>query len=95
MLVLTRRVNETIVIAGDIRVTVLSADGGKIRLGIIAPDDVSVDREEVHARRAALTGSRLPPPEVLFAPAGLPTGPPSTQPGVPWLLWLPWSGGGR
>jgi carbon storage regulator len=50
MLVLTRNVDQSIVIGGNIRVTVLSAQGDKIRLGISAPDAVRVDREEVHAR---------------------------------------------
>jgi carbon storage regulator CsrA len=52
MLVLTRRLGEEIVIAGDIRVVVVSIQGGKVRLGIRAPDDVRVDRQEIHARRA-------------------------------------------
>jgi carbon storage regulator len=50
MLVLTRNVDQSIVIGGNVRVTVLAAQGGKIRLGISAPDSVRVDREEVHAR---------------------------------------------
>jgi carbon storage regulator len=50
MLVLTRNVEQSIVIGGNIRVTVLAAKGDKIRLGISAPDSVRVDREEVHAR---------------------------------------------
>jgi len=52
MLVLTRRVNETIVIEGDIRITVVSIKGDKVRLGIDAPDTVRVDRAEIHERRA-------------------------------------------
>jgi carbon storage regulator len=51
MLVLTRNVGETIVIDGTIRVTVIAIQGGKVRIGIDAPDDVRVDREEVHKRR--------------------------------------------
>jgi carbon storage regulator len=51
MLVLTRRVDETIVIAGDIRVTVVAVQGDKVRLGIVAPEAVTVDREEIHQRR--------------------------------------------
>lgn len=50
MLVLTRNVDQSIVIGGNVRVTVLSARGDKIRLGISAPDAIRVDREEVHAR---------------------------------------------
>jgi carbon storage regulator len=51
MLVLTRNVGETIVIDGRIRVTVVAIQGGKIRLGVDAPHDVRVDREEIHKRR--------------------------------------------
>jgi carbon storage regulator len=52
MLVLSRRIGETIVVDGDIRITVVAVTGDKIRLGITAPDSVCVDREEVHNRRA-------------------------------------------
>jgi carbon storage regulator len=52
MLVLSRRPGEEIVIAGNIRVTVLAVNGGHIRLGIAAPPAVTVDRQEVHERRA-------------------------------------------
>ncbi len=51
MLVLTRNIGETIVIDGRIRVTVVAIAGGKVRIGVDAPDDVRVDREEVHKRR--------------------------------------------
>jgi carbon storage regulator len=50
MLVLTRNTDQTIVIDGDIRVTVLFSDKGKVRLGITAPKSVRVDREEIHQR---------------------------------------------
>jgi carbon storage regulator len=52
VLVLTRRLNETVVIEGDVRVTVVAIKGDKVRLGIEAPDSIRVDRAEVHARRA-------------------------------------------
>ena len=52
MLVLSRRVGERIVIAGDIMVTVVAMHGGKVRLGVTAPDHVAVDRLEVHERRS-------------------------------------------
>jgi len=52
MLVLTRRINETIVIEGGIRVTVVAVHGDKVRLGITAPPSVRVDRHEVHERRS-------------------------------------------
>jgi carbon storage regulator len=51
MLVLTRRVGETVVIDDIIAVTVVAVQGNKIRLGITAPDHIRVDREEVHQRR--------------------------------------------
>jgi carbon storage regulator len=52
MLVLTRQVGEEIVIDGDINVLVAGVEGGKVRLGISAPPEVTVDRMEVHDRRA-------------------------------------------
>ena len=51
MLVLSRRVGEEIIINENIRVTVVAVKGDRIRLGIEAPRDVSVDRAEVHVRR--------------------------------------------
>jgi len=47
MLVLTRKINEKIVISTDIVVTVLSIDRDQVKLGIEAPKDISVHREEV------------------------------------------------
>jgi carbon storage regulator len=58
MLVLSRRVGETVVIDGGIRVTVVEMHGNKVRLGIEAPPAVRVDREEVHRRLAEFA----PPP---------------------------------
>ncbi|MBK5224907.1 MAG: carbon storage regulator CsrA [Acidimicrobiia bacterium] len=49
MLVLSRRTNESIVIGGDVVVTVLEIKGDQVRLGIRAPRSVTVHREEVHA----------------------------------------------
>jgi carbon storage regulator len=51
MLVLSRKMGETIVINDEIEVTVVAVKGDKVRLGIKAPDSVRVDREEVHRRR--------------------------------------------
>jgi carbon storage regulator CsrA len=56
MLVLTRRIDEEIVIAGSIRVKVLAVQGQKVRLGVRAPASVAVDRQEVHDRRAEFVG---------------------------------------
>jgi len=60
MLVLTRHLNEEIVIDGGIRIRVVAMDGNKVRLGIVAPDSVRVDRQEVHDRRSEFAaGPRL------------------------------------
>ena len=50
MLILTRRVGETIMIGSDITVTVLGVKGNQVRLGINAPKNVAVHREEVFER---------------------------------------------
>lgn len=50
MLILTRRVNETINIGNDITVTVLGVEGMQVRLGINAPKEVEVHREEIYER---------------------------------------------
>lgn len=49
MLVLSRRPNETLVIDGGIRITVVSIRGNQVRLGIEAPDSVRIYREELHS----------------------------------------------
>ena len=51
MLVLTRRIGETLMIADDVQVTVLGIKGKQVRIGIGAPRSVVVLREELHARR--------------------------------------------
>ncbi|MCS6852799.1 MAG: carbon storage regulator CsrA [Gemmataceae bacterium] len=50
MLVLSRKLGESIVIDNQITVTVVAVDGNKVRLGIMAPPEVRIDREEVHRR---------------------------------------------
>ena len=50
MLVLSRKVGEQIVIAGDICVTVVAVQGNRVRLGITAPASTRVDRSEIHER---------------------------------------------
>lgn len=51
MLVLSRLVGEAVYINGNIKVVVVAVDRGKVRLGIEAPQDVRVDREEVYHQR--------------------------------------------
>lgn len=50
MLILTRRIGETLVIGDDVQVTALGVKGNQVRLGIKAPEDVRVDREEIYNR---------------------------------------------
>ena len=50
MLILTRRVGETLMIGDDVAVTVLGVKGNQVRIGVSAPKDVSVHREEIYER---------------------------------------------
>ena len=50
MLILTRRVGETLMIGDNVTVTVLRVKGNQVRLGVNAPKDVSVHREEIFER---------------------------------------------
>lgn len=53
MLILTRKVGESLCIGDNIKVTVLSIKGNQVRLGTAAPPAVTVDREELAARKRA------------------------------------------
>lgn len=50
MLILTRRVGETVMIGDDVAVTVLGVKGNQVRVGVNAPKEVSVHREEIYER---------------------------------------------
>lgn len=50
MLILTRRIGEAICIGDEVEVRVLGIKGGQIRLGIVAPKDIPVHREEIYER---------------------------------------------
>lgn len=51
MLIMTRRINETLNIGDDVTVTVLNVSGNQVRIGVDAPKDVPVDRSEIRARK--------------------------------------------
>jgi carbon storage regulator len=77
MLVLSRKKNESIVINNDITVTVVEIRGDKVRLGIVAPKDVPVHRQEVYdAIHGKETSEGTPAPVVVNKPADV-TGQPS------------------
>lgn len=50
MLILTRKVNEALMVGDDITITVLGVKGNQVRLGVSAPRDVAVHREEIYQR---------------------------------------------
>ena len=50
MLILTRRINESIIIGNNVKITILGVNGNQVRIGIDAPKDVPVHREEIYMR---------------------------------------------
>lgn len=82
MLILTRRVGETIVIGDEVIITVLGIKGNQVRIGINAPKDVSVHREEIYQRiqkekeeKSSASAAAPTPKKEEVAPASAPTTP--------------------
>lgn len=66
MLILTRRIGETITIGNDVTVTVLGTKRNQVRVGVNAPKYVAVDREEIYERKRR--GEPPPPATAGFTP---------------------------
>ncbi len=70
MLILTRRVSETLMIGDSVTVTVLGVKGNQVRIGINAPKDVSVHREEIYQRIQRDGAAQEPRPSEQSAESG-------------------------
>lgn len=71
MLILTRRVGETVMIGDDVTITVLGVKGNQVRVGINAPKSVAVHREEIYERIKREQQADLPEtekPKAEYAP---------------------------
>ncbi len=64
MLILTRRAGETVMIGSDVTITVLGVKGNQVRIGINAPKDVAVHREEIFERIQSEKAAEAPQAKV-------------------------------
>ena len=71
MLILTRRIGESVYIGDEVRLTVLGVRGTQVRIGINAPKDIPVHREEIYykIKHEQSGGAPAPKPESFDAPA--------------------------
>lgn len=61
MLILTRRIGETVMVGDDVSITVLGVKGNQVRVGISAPKSIAVHREEIYRRIKNEGASRVEP----------------------------------